>query len=114
MQPKVLETVCCLMMRSVALLTAVNQPELALKPNIFILSYFRMAEVIIDIEPSAMNSPDDYMALTVLYYIKGVVECLKKAVAELGMLVDLYSALREDQKMTKEKEQDEPDGVRHI
>lgn len=96
-------------MRSVALLTAVHRPELALKPNVFILSYFRMIEVFVDIEPSAMKSIDDYMALTVLYYIKGVVECSNKTISELGTLVDLYSALVEDQKSKKETDQDEPD-----
>jgi hypothetical protein len=113
-RPNVLETVCCLIMRSVALLTAVHRPELALKPNVFILSYFRMIEVFVDIEPSAMKSIDDYMALTVLYYIKGVVECSNKTISELGTLVDLYSALVEDQKSKKETDQDEPDSVRHI
>ena len=101
MQQKLLETVCCLLIRSVAMLTAADQPELARKPNTFIRSYVQIFEVIMSIEPSAIRTPDYYMEiLTLTYYMKGVAEYLPVTYAEMGKLYNLYTALSEDQNET--------------
>jgi hypothetical protein len=98
MQRKLLETVFCLLSRSLAMLTAADQPELARKPNTFILSYIQIIECINCVESSAIKTPDNKMeTLSLRYYMKGVAEYLPVSYKSMGELYELYTAMTNDQ-----------------
>ena len=100
-----METVCCLIMQSIAMKTVTEHRDLAFKTNTPIINYFRVVEFIADFEPSVMYDMDDHVIPAVQHYIRVLHQYLKTD-EEIRLLVGLYGALSQDQAAHAQEETD--------
>jgi hypothetical protein len=106
-EKKVMETVCCLIMHSIAMKAVTEHQDLAFRTNTPIISYFRVVEFIADFEPSVMYDMDSHVVPAIQHYVKVLHQYLKTD-KEIQLLVGLYRALSQDQEAHVEEETDGP------